>query len=82
MVACVLGGISYVNKSLVDYRQHGRNVIGAIETGYDWPRIGTKAWYRHWAGTYAIAAYLAKSLYIRIGDVTASGKAVETLKNW
>ena len=71
----MLDGVASVNQPLVDYRQHDGNVIGAVQSRCELPRWGTQAWYRHWAGTYSVAAYLAKSLYIRIGDVTASAAA-------
>ncbi|MGI9394525.1 MAG: glycosyltransferase [Boseongicola sp.] len=72
LVASVLDGVGFVNQPLVDYRQHDRNVIGAVDSAREVPRIGTKAWYRHWASTYSVAAYLAKSLYLRVEEVAAS----------
>ncbi|QMU58588.1 MAG: glycosyl transferase family 1 [Boseongicola sp.] len=71
LVAQSLNGIVCITRQLVDYRQHGGNLVGAIEKDAARPKIATTAWYRHWAGTYAVAAYLAKSLYIRMGEVAA-----------
>lgn len=66
MVAGGLRGSAFVSRPLVDYRQHGANVVGALEAPKASPRFGSSAWRRHWVGRYAIASYLAKSLYLRL----------------
>ncbi len=75
LVAFALGGIDYIDKPLVDYRQHGRNVVGAGIPTRPRHRIGGSAWRRHWGGTYYVAAYLAKALYLRMTELAAADPA-------
>ena len=69
LVAMQMGGIARVDEPLVAYRQHERNVVGAGRARGARYRMFTPSWYRHWGGTYFVAAYLAKSLYLRMEDM-------------
>ena len=73
LVASVLRGISFINTPLVDYRQHSGNVVGAVTARHRPPRVFSKAWAVHWTGTYSVATYLAKSLYLRVQEITEAG---------
>ena len=73
LVASALKGVSHVDTALVDYRQHGANVVGATGAWAKAPRLFSKAWMRHWVGSYSVATYLAKALYLRMEEVTATG---------
>jgi len=73
LVASVMQGIARVAESLVDYRQHSVNVVGAVGGKRRLPRIFSRAWMRHWVGSYSVAVYLAKSLYLRMQEVNAAG---------
>ena len=73
LVASVLRGINRLNDPLVDYRQHSANVVGAVMSRRQTPRLLSRAWLRHWLGSYSVAVYLAKSLYLRMQEVEAAG---------
>ena len=73
LVASVLRGIARIDAPLVDYRQHAANVVGAVSGPRQVPRVLSRAWMRHWLGSYSVAVYLAKSLYLRVQDVEATG---------
>lgn len=72
LVASCLGGVSRTSARLVDYRQHALNVVGVVTPSKNKPRIGTRKWIEKTAGDYAVAAYLATSLSIRMDEVVAS----------
>ena len=66
LVAEAMGGLHFIDEPLVAYRQHGGNVIGALDGSSGLPRRGTWAWLRAMAGSYFVSSYLAKSLYLRM----------------
>ena len=72
LIAAGLNGVSHVKQALVDYRQHGGNVVGAVGEWKRGPKLLSKAWLRHWVASYSVATYLAKSLYLRMEEVTAA----------
>ena len=72
LVASVLNGVRAVQTPLVDYRKHLGNVVGPVSGKSTTPRIFSKPWARHWAGSYSVASYLAKCLYLRMQEVSAS----------
>lgn len=73
LVASVLQGNARLNEPLVDYRQHDANVVGAVRGATAGPPVFTRAWTRHWLGSYSIAVYLAKCVYLRMQEVEAAG---------
>lgn len=73
LIASVLRGIARLSIPLVDYRQHAANVVGAMGGDQTAPGLFTRAWTRHWLGSYSIAVYLAKCVYLRMQDVEAAG---------
>ncbi|NNJ68869.1 MAG: glycosyltransferase [Boseongicola sp.] len=73
LIAAVLRGITRLKIPLVDYRQHDANVVGAVGGAQSTPGLFTRAWVRHWLGSYSIAVYLAKCVYLRMQDVEAAG---------
>lgn len=73
LVASVLDGISRLSEQLVDYRQHDANVVGAVRGEGAGPPVFTRAWMRHWLGSYSISVYLAKCVYLRMQEVEAAG---------
>ncbi|MXQ09131.1 glycosyl transferase family 1 [Alphaproteobacteria bacterium GH1-50] len=78
LVAQALGRIEVIRAPLVDYRQHGANVVGAVTETARAPRFASKAWQRHWGGTYYVAAYLAKALYLRMTELAeGAGQEVD-----
>ncbi|MDD9922636.1 MAG: glycosyl transferase family 1 [Boseongicola sp.] len=78
LVASAIGKCEFIDEPLVDYRQHGENVVGAKTTPEPSFRIGSKDWFRDWAGRYAIAVYLAKCLAIRIERLQSDASAFLT----
>ena len=77
LIAEATEGITLIPAPLVDYRQHGRNVMGAIDRrGFARLRIGlpTGAWLRREAASYGLARYLAQSLNNRLADAVADGR--------
>ncbi len=69
LVARMVGGITRLDAPLVSYRQHGGNLVGAVTSPAPKHRPFSMAWRRHWGGTYYVAAYLAKALYLRAEEV-------------
>ncbi len=79
LIARATGGIALVDRPLVDYRQHGANVMGAIDRqkGYlrgGRPRLPDAMWVRREAASYALARYLAQSACNRLADAEADGR--------
>lgn len=74
LLAQATGGIAEVDEALVDYRQHGGNVMGALDRRRlprpDWP---DRAWLRREATTYALARYLAHAVRDRVTEGVAVG---------
>lgn len=70
LIASALGKIAFVDRPLVDYRQHGTNAVGAVD------RVQTKfksflpnkAMFQRGVGAYAIARYLAAVLALRVHE--------------
>ncbi|SFE41522.1 rhamnosyltransferase WsaF family glycosyltransferase [Roseivivax sediminis] len=82
LIAAATGGIGYIDAPLVDYRQHGKNAIGAVDRQAGWlrgkpagdkRRLPDKMWLRREAAAYALARYLAQSTHNRIVDAVADG---------
>lgn len=69
LVAAAMGGITFRDRALVDYRQHGSNVVGAIDDRPFEPVFGSPLWRRRRAGDHFVATYLAKCLYLRMVEV-------------
>ncbi|MEM9969771.1 MAG: glycosyl transferase family 1 [Pseudomonadota bacterium] len=69
LVAKSVGREQFVKQPLVKYRQHDGNVVGALVSPAKEPKIGSSRWQVQWAGKYAIAAYLAKSLSLRAQEI-------------
>jgi glycosyltransferase involved in cell wall biosynthesis len=70
LVAMATEGVVFLPHATVDYRQHGRNVMGAIDrTARARFRIGLPdaMWLRREATAYALAKYLATCLHRRLG---------------
>jgi hypothetical protein len=80
LIAEATGGVRYVDRPLVDYRQHGGNVMGAIDRQSGWlkSRGGRKlpdmAWLRREAASYALARFLAQSVRNRLQDAEFDGR--------
>lgn len=73
LVAAATGRIALLDTPLVDYRQHGGNVIGAEDRrNSDRPRRRLRdldmAWMRREAAAYGLARYLAQTLVHRLQD--------------
>ena len=81
LIAAALGGVTLVDRPLVDYRQHGGNVVGAVDRGGRWrlPRWRKldEVWMRREAASYALARYLAHALYHRMIEAVADGRLKE-----
>lgn len=77
LVATATGGVSLIRGATVDYRQHGQNVMGAVNrTGG--PRfrfrLPDQMWIRREAAAYALARFLAISLANRLSDAAEDGR--------
>lgn len=71
LVAEATGGIALIRRPLVDYRQHGGNVMGAVDRRglaglFRRPRL---EWLRLQAPAYARSRYLAHCLFDRMVEV-------------
>ena len=77
LLAEATDGIALIRAPLVDYRQHGKNVMGAIDRRKG-PRlrfgVPDAAWLRREAAGYALARYLAHSVNNRLANAVASGQ--------
>lgn len=71
LVAAAKGPIACLRDRTVDYRQHGKNVVGAVGVG-DGPKIFSKDWLRTRFASYSLACYLAKSLMLRVEQISAT----------
>lgn len=80
LIASATGGVYLIDAALVDYRQHGSNVMGAVDRSAGWLR-GTRAnprrinamWLRREAASYGLARYLAQALDQRLRDAIGAG---------
>ncbi|TCP60229.1 hypothetical protein EV663_11115 [Rhodovulum bhavnagarense] len=74
LLAEATGGVGRIDAALVDYRQHDRNAIGAVDRQAGWlkgvfrlrRRLPGKMWLRREAASYALARYLAHSAHNRL----------------
>lgn len=75
LVAQATGGIAHIDEPLVDYRQHGANVMGALDRRRVQPRFGLpdRAWLQREAASYGLARYLAHCLRDRVTEGVAVG---------
>lgn len=75
ILAGCMGGIGFLPEPMVDYRQHDRNAIGAIDRRgrSRFVRFNT-TWLRREAGAYALARYLAKCAVLRMHDAIELGQ--------
>ncbi|MGQ0565156.1 MAG: rhamnosyltransferase WsaF family glycosyltransferase [Gemmobacter sp.] len=77
LLAEATDGIALIPQATVDYRQHGGNVMGAIDRRRG-PRLRVAlpdaAWLRREAAGYALARYLAHSVNNRLANGVASGQ--------
>ena len=78
LIAEATGGVAFIDRPLVDYRQHGGNVMGAIDRRKGWlrglpARMPDAMWLRREAASYALARYLAQSLHIRLREIVEDG---------
>ncbi|MEP3295045.1 glycosyl transferase family 1 [Tateyamaria sp.] len=79
LVAQATGGVELIKEPLVDYRQHGGNVMGAVDRETGWlrglrgARLNTM-WLRRESASYALARYLAQSLQTRLLDAVEDGR--------
>ncbi len=75
LLAQATDGIAHIDAALVDYRQHGANVMGALDRRRMQPRLGLpdRLWLRREATCYALARYLAHSLRDRVTEGVAVG---------
>lgn len=78
LIAAATGGVTLIDKPLVDYRQHGNNAIGAVDRQKGWlcgcqRRRPDAMWLRREAASYALARYLAQSLHARLTDAVTGG---------
>jgi O-antigen biosynthesis protein len=77
LLAEATDGIALIPDALVDYRQHGGNVMGAIDRR-NAPRLRfglpNAAWLRREAAGYGLARYLAHSVNNRLANAVASGQ--------
>ena len=71
LVAAATEGIAFIARPLVDYRQHGGNVMGAVDRRLFAGRFGLPgtAWLRGMAPAYGRSRYLAHCLFDRMVDV-------------
>ena len=86
LVAQATGGVHLIDKPLVDYRQHGGNVMGAIDRQGGWlrglrRRRPDAMWIRREAASYALARYLAQSLHTRLLDMVDEGRLPRNAMN-
>lgn len=75
ILAGCMGGIGFLPEPTVDYRQHDRNAIGAVDRHgrSRFVRFNT-SWLRQEAGAYALARYLAKCAVLRMHDAIDLGQ--------
>ncbi|MFD2741472.1 glycosyl transferase family 1 [Sulfitobacter aestuarii] len=78
LIAAATGGVRLIDRPLVDYRQHGGNVMGAVDRQAGWlrglhRRRPDAMWLRHEAASYGLARYLAHALHSRLSDAVADG---------
>jgi hypothetical protein len=77
LVAAATGGIAFIPRPTVDYRQHGQNLMGAVDRTDRprfRPRLPDALWLRREAAAYALARFLAVSLANRLSDAAEDGR--------
>ena len=77
LIAQGMGGIAFIDRPLVDYRQHGANAVGAVDRQkpqYGRWRRPNAEWLRQNAAAYGLARYLAHSARARLAEAEASGR--------
>jgi glycosyltransferase involved in cell wall biosynthesis len=80
LIAAATGGIYLIRKPLVDYRQHGGNVIGAVDRQTprsrraSRSRLPLKMWLRREASAYALARYMGQSTFARLTNAAKDGR--------
>jgi len=78
LIAAALGGVTLIDRPLVDYRQHGKNVVGAV-TGSKKAELkklrqANGDWITRESASYALARYLANALQSRMIEAVADGR--------
>lgn len=71
LVAAAKGPITCLRDQTVDYRQHDQNAVGAVNSG-DGMRILSSEWLRTRFASYSLSCYLAKSLMLRVEEISTS----------
>ncbi|WP_417725765.1 glycosyltransferase [Salipiger sp.] len=82
LLASATGGVGLVPGPLVDYRQHGNNVMGAVDREAGWlsgrmnagKRVPLSMWLRREAAAYGLARYLAHSTQNRLAEAVQDGR--------
>jgi glycosyltransferase involved in cell wall biosynthesis len=81
LIASIMDGIKYIDQPLVSYRQHRDNVVGAIikrkkrETPIFSKRMLKKQFLE-----FSISKFLAKSLYMRAEEISATNNKIVNRK--
>ena len=84
LMAAGSDGVALLRTPTVDYRQHGGNVMGAVDREGGWlARTKFKRpdamWLRREAAAYALGRYLAQSALLRLTDAQADGRLGDTI---
>ena len=78
LVAASLRGVEFVDRPLVDYRQHGRNVVGATTSRPQAPsRMFSADWRKRVVGSFYVSSYLAATLLFRMRQLDGTGIATD-----
>lgn len=80
LMAEALSGTAFLNRALVDYRQHGGNAVGAILQRGAATAGSRRDWLRQHTAAYALAMYLARALVLRLGQTPGNLPRLEPLK--
>lgn len=75
LLADAMGGVHRLDEVLVDYRQHGKNAVGAQAGPEKIPRpsLRNTNWLRVRAAQYGLARYLAQNVYARMEQAVTDG---------
>ncbi|MTH80285.1 glycosyltransferase [Paracoccus aestuariivivens] len=76
LVATILGRVALIEKSLVRYRQHDLNVVGALMGKRPRKSRNMKGLARDALNSYYVSAYLAKMLYLRAEELSSEGTEI------
>lgn len=83
LLAAATGGVALIDDALVDYRQHEKNVMGAVDRQAGWlggrrddgkRRLPDTMWLRREAASYALARYLAQSVHNSLSEAVLDGR--------